>query len=464
MQPENAGMQRVYTVPMTGGWAAIWEATQQRYYYYHQETGTTTWEPPAQATPMPGVHTGQEQQSTSAKDAGALHSDSAKEVSYDPEQLRFRHSNGSSSSSASSSSTNTSTDNSTNDSSKRFIAPDGNIFEWSHEKGDWELISSNNKGGGNKGKTANGQRHNSKPPAKKRRKRRASENTTVYFSGVPKDTTIEEVHSAFKLYGVIKTSLATGAPLIKLYQDAETGALKGDGTVTYLQRPSVENCIRIFDGAPFRPGCVIRVQEASFGTLNKRSNNSGESQSGGSKKRTQPSTGARPVITERKRKVQKLKEAQALSWEEGEAEHKGLKIVVLKNLFDPAVDFAGSEASSQAFERRLERAVASECLKCGELEKLTLYSSHPDGVMIARFKHSYAAEKCVTHASGGRWKCGGRVVTATYWDGEENFEQLRDYSEEDARVEAFGSWLEEQDPEEHLTELDRQAAKSLGNG
>ena len=147
-----------------------------------------------------------------------------------------------------------------------------------------------------------------------------------------------------------------------------------------------------------------------------------------------------------------------MSWEEGEAEHKGLTIVVLKNAFDPAVDFAGPEASNEAFERRLEHSIASQCERCGELEKLTLYTSHPAGVMIARFKHSYGAEKCIAYADRGEWMFNGRRISATYWDGEENFERIRDYTEEDERVERFGLWLEGQDPEANLTVLDRQAA------
>ena len=155
-------------------------------------------------------------------------------------------------------------------------------------------------------------------------------------------------------------------------------------------------------------------------------------------------------------RFKKLKEAQILSWEEGEAEHKGLKIVVLKNAFDPAIDFAGTTAATDAFERKLEHAIAGECERCGELEKLTLYASHPAGVMIARFKRSYDAEKCVTHAATGEWVFNGRRISAMYWDGEENFERVRDYSEDAARVDQFGSWLEDQDPEAHLTELDKQ--------
>ena len=53
--------------------------------------------------------------------------------------------------------------------------------------------------------------------------------------------------------------------------------------------------------------------------------------------------------------MRRLKEAQVLSWEEGESEHKGLKIVVLKHVFNPA-DLTGKQAN--LFERHLEYTIA----------------------------------------------------------------------------------------------------------
>ena len=60
------------------------------------------------------------------------------------------------------------------------------------------------------------------------------------------------------------------------------------------------------------------------------------------------------------------------------------------------------------------------------------------------------------HAATGKWTFNGRTISAAYWDGEENFERVRDYDEDQARVDRFGSWLEEQDPDAHLTQLDRK--------
>ena len=151
--------------------------------------------------------------------------------------------------------------------------------------------------------------------------------------------------------------------------------------------------------------------------------------------------------------MQRLKEAQVLTWEEGESDHKGLTIVVLKHVFNPN-DLTGT--NSEKFERTLEYTIASRCEKCGPLEKLTLYASHADGVMIAKFSTSYGAEQCIATMHGTHGLDVERKMSIAYWDGEESFERRRDYTEDEKRVDEFGSWLEEGDPDEHLTELDRQ--------
>ncbi|KAG4088533.1 hypothetical protein H8356DRAFT_958600 [Neocallimastix lanati (nom. inval.)] len=63
--------------------------------------------------------------------------------------------------------------------------------------------------------------------------------TSVYVSGLPFDTTLEEMKEVFSKYGIISEDINTGQPRIKLYKDSE-GNLKGDGLVTFLKPESVE--------------------------------------------------------------------------------------------------------------------------------------------------------------------------------------------------------------------------------
>lgn len=51
-------------------------------------------------------------------------------------------------------------------------------------------------------------------------------------------------------------------------RDKESGVLKGDGLITFLQRPSVNIAVKVMHGRPLRPGdgACMSVQEASFGS------------------------------------------------------------------------------------------------------------------------------------------------------------------------------------------------------
>ena len=429
----SATTSPTYALELANNWTAYWNTQHNKYYYHNSSTNENTWLRPVDSA-LP---------STTAKpNKPQLKPEEAEEAAvYRAKSIPAT----------------------TN--ARTFVAPDGNVFEWSTETSSWELLqqSSSTDRSDKSTSSNNGQ---SRKRKRNNNKRKKSQNTTVYFSGVPKDTTITEVDNTFKRYGVIK---AVGdGKMIKLYYD-DDGNVKGDGTITYLMRPAMDNAIAILNGAQFRPGCVITVQEAAFSGPRSSSSSSSSftaattsaatattaTATTNAKSNNKRSAG-KSMQSERQKKVQRLKEAQVLSWEEGESEHKGLKIVVLKHVFRP-IDLNGSGA--EQFERRLEQTIASRCEQCGPLDKLTLYASHIDGVMIARFGTSYGAEQCIAKMHGTHGLDTEKKMHVYYWDGEENFEKRRDHEEEERRVDAFGSWLEEGDPDEHLTELDRVVPK-----
>ena len=443
----TTGLTQTYSIPLANNWTAYWNPQQKQYYYHNSTSNENTWVRPSTAVEL----------ATTANNAPTP------ELAVDqpPQQ---------STTAASASTTNHPTnDESTHDSTHKprtFVDPDGNAFEWSTETNSWELQQD---------KAAGGPKKSTSNKRKRTAKKKKPKSTTVYFSGLPTDATVTEVDNVFKRYGVIKAS--GEGKLIKLYKD-EQGNLKGDGTVTYLMRPAVDNVISILNGGQFRPGCTIVVQEATYGGSNKKSKTTSASSSSSSSSSattsatTSSTTSAttttsatnhhqhnhtkkkpRKVHNEKQKNVQRLKEAQVLTWEEGESEHKGLTIVVFKHVFNPN-DLMGT--NSEKFERTLEYTIASRCEKCGPLEKLTLYASHAEGVMIAKFSTSYGAEQCIATMHGTHGLDAERKMSIAYWDGEENFERRRDYTEDEKRVDEFGSWLEEGDPDEHLTELDRQ--------
>lgn len=88
--------------------------------------------------------------------------------------------------------------------------------------------------------------------------------TAIYISGLPKDTTMEEIETVFSKYGLIAENLNTGEKRIKLYTD-EDGEPKGDALVVYFKPESVPLAIEMMDGYEFRYGAgKVSVQIAKF--------------------------------------------------------------------------------------------------------------------------------------------------------------------------------------------------------
>lgn len=100
-----------------------------------------------------------------------------------------------------------------------------------------------------------------------------------------------------------------------------------------------------------------------------------------------------------------------------------------------------------AFEQELNDDIAGGCGAFGEIEKVTVFSKHPDGVVVIKFKEAFAAHDCVEHIHG-RW-FGGRRLECDFWDGS-NYEvdvgkadTSQKVEEEKKRLDEFGKWLEE---------------------
>ena len=87
---------------------------------------------------------------------------------------------------------------------------------------------------------------------------------SVYVSGLPLDCTEEQVSKYFGGIGIIaKDKKNDNADKIKLYKDA-SGALKGDGVVTYQDPEAAKAAVGWFSGQPFM-GSVLKVELAFAG-------------------------------------------------------------------------------------------------------------------------------------------------------------------------------------------------------
>ena len=97
------------------------------------------------------------------------------------------------------------------------------------------------------------------------------------------------------------------------------------------------------------------------------------------------------------------------------------------------------------------RAIVNACDEMGSIEKITVFSKHPGGVAIVKFKEIEAASVCAKEMDGlkgFRRNGDGKVLRAHFWDGVTDYtnrDALKEEKEEETRHDAFGDWLEGQE-------------------
>lgn len=264
----------------------------------------------------------------------------------------------------------------------------------------------------------------------------------IYVTGLPKDTNEEEVAQYFSKCGVIDLDPETQKPKVKLYRhkadEPEGRTVKGDASICYARAESVELALQVLDENLFRDGAILSVQRAKF----EQNADFDESKAKGGKR----------VISEAKRKVARLAALQAVGWDEGENGRiagglKGLRIIVLMHMFDPS-EFLNDENDDKL--RALEQTLHAECEELGTVEKITIFSKHPAGVIIVKFTQPNAASDAVNKYNG-RVR-SGRKIEASYWDGVTDYtvrDEEKEAKDNEKRLDEFGDWLENQElPEE----------------
>ena len=174
--------------------------------------------------------------------------------------------------------------------------------------------------------------------------------------------------------------------------------------MTYLRAPSVALALAVLDGAPFRAAAPeqasLRVTEARF-----------EMKGEAYVKKQRGSKSAKPRRSRSRRSERWTGEGDDKTDEITDAKKT---TVILSGMF--ALDEMFSDAS---FRLELEEDVATECGRFGEVRKVKVFSTNPDGVVSARFATEAAAEACVS-AMRGRW-FGGNRIDARLWDGATNY-------------------------------------------
>jgi len=95
---------------------------------------------------------------------------------------------------------------------------------------------------------------------------RKSKNTAIYVTGLPPDTTADEIVARFQKFGILMED-DEGNPKVKLYAK-DDGTFNGEALVVYFKEESVPLVVSLLDDDEFRlgePHTKMRVQVAEFG-------------------------------------------------------------------------------------------------------------------------------------------------------------------------------------------------------
>uniref|UniRef100_A0A3B0MJ91 RNA binding protein, putative n=1 Tax=Theileria annulata TaxID=5874 RepID=A0A3B0MJ91_THEAN len=265
---------------------------------------------------------------------------------------------------------------------------------------------------------------------------------TVYVSGLPKDTTISEVAEVFKKAGLIKIDPHTTLPKIKLYTD-EKGELKSDGTVTFVNKESIDLAIRYLDNYHFRDNCIIHVEQAKF------------------EPRSAQIKPIPPSIKSELRKkylAAKYEEKRLQGWSDTLDDGTGRRIVISKPMF--SMDDAMKYEAGDEFYDELKEEILSEIKKYVEVEKVTPIPRHPQGVVCIKFKNSSDAEVFISKFNGRMFD--GRELEVYFFDGKTDLQaqtipsnkikkpvvetKLKEDEDDDVKCD----WVEEQSSDEEF--------------
>jgi len=127
-------------------------------------------------------------------------------------------------------------------------------------------------------------------------------NTGIWITGLPLDTTRDEIEENFSRWGVIAREIDSGAPRIKMYYDDDE-KFKGEALVVYFRPESVELAIQMVDETNFRgaqvgPGGagLMRVQAAELSF------------------KSQKDAPAKPTVRDRRKVLERTQELNKFVW------------------------------------------------------------------------------------------------------------------------------------------------------
>ena len=283
----------------------------------------------------------------------------------------------------------------------------------------------------------------SKKKSKKAKFSKRNAKQWIYISGLPiEGVTTEELQRYLSRAGLIDLDPETLQPKIKLYKDNSTGKLKGDASVCYANKQSVDLALQVLDDSLWDKDHRIKIERAHFQARDGTNENSDDKNKFHKRKRP---------ISEAQRKVARLAIIQAQDEGFGgrlTGGRKGLCIIVVKGMMDGIP------------EDRLEDVLYETCQEYGSIEKITCISK--TRVVIVKFAEPIAASAALQALNGSPNPRTKQKMEAIYWDGVTDYTKMagddqKKQEDEEQRHDEFGNWLESQ--EELPAELQLQVAK-----
>ncbi|KAJ2055617.1 hypothetical protein GGI17_006590 [Coemansia sp. S146] len=346
-----------------------------------------------------------------------------------------------------------------------FVDPaDGMEYEFDQSKGAWfpmwneSLVEQQQSAYGGSAQQAGDSADAADQGGSKRKGKdahRQRENTSVYISGLPLDTTEEEVGEYFSQCGAIMPDILTNKPRIKLYRNSDN-TLKGDALVTFFKAPSVQLAIDILDDSQLRAKESNRIS-AKF---------EGKEKKGDVSEKAKRARVDAKLVQKRLGRLEKR-----LDWFEGggEVTERHKRTVILVHMFT-----VKEIEEDVTLVLDLAEDVRSECEKLGTVTSVKVYDLSESGAVAVKFKDEMSAQACVK-AMNGRF-FAGRQIEASIYDGHTRYKSSAkagqasggrragigshledgdghgsDYSdeeyeeEEEQRMEKYSQWLEAQE-------------------
>ena len=315
-----------------------------------------------------------------------------------------------------------------------------------------------------------------------------AKNTAVYVTGLPSDTTMDELFDHFSKAGVIMDDLIRGGPRIKIYYkqreegrdttdsrvvledesggkealatgEGEEEEQSGDALVVYLREESVHLACTILDESQLRPGVFIRVQGAQPQTVKTGEAGDNTVIGGGVKREGK--------IDKETWKRQMMLMKKKLAWFDEEEEEVGRlaavtaskdktsRVVILRNVYDKQ-----RLIENPALLLELKQDLVEECSKRIGAVTVQVLDDYEDGRCSLKFKEQAQADACIRLMNGRRYE--GRKLVAESYDGSFPLtlgSKNRNDADAEARLERFGQWLEEQEESTDNSDFEHEPEK-----